>query len=65
MVGEFMAKDDKEKEEEEKGGGSCLIHRESWMGRETEAACLQLGSTWAAWEDWCGRERQESEQGRW
>lgn len=55
MVREFMAKDDKEKEEEEeKGGGSCLIHRESWMGREAEAACLQLGSTWAAGEDWCG-----------
>lgn len=47
MVWRFMVR---EEEEEEEGGGSCLIHRESQIGREAEAAdaWLQLGGSWAA-----------------
>lgn len=46
MVWMFMA----EEEEEEERRGSCLIHRESWMGRAAKAATawLQLGGSWAA-----------------
>jgi len=54
-----------EEEEEEEEGGSCLIHRESRMGREAAAAWLQFGRLLGCKEDRCGGERgrRVSEEG--
>lgn len=65
MVGKFMAEDDEEEEEEKWGRKLSDPQRVLDWGGEAEAARLQLGSTWAAGVDWCGRERGgESEQRR-